>query len=80
MLSAILDKDTVEDSVRQIFEDQFGRLVGALERLAEALFMKLPNESQHSRRGNHFQRIDDGRSLWKAATGNGYDAFLSAIT
>jgi len=68
--------DAAADAIRQVLEDQFPRLVGAFERLNEALFAKLPNESQFPRKGNVFQRLDDAASLWLQASGKGYADFL----
>ncbi|MBX3394296.1 MAG: hypothetical protein KF841_02895 [Phycisphaerae bacterium] len=70
--------DAAADAIRQVLEDQFPRLVGAFERLNEALFAKLPNESQFIRKGNVFQRLDDAATLWMQATGKGYGDFLDA--
>jgi len=76
-LEESVDADAAKDAVRQIQEDQLPRLVGAFERLNEALFEKLPNASEIPRRGSLFQRLNDASSIWKKATGSGYDAFLS---
>jgi hypothetical protein len=71
-----LDADTARDAIRQILEDQFPRLVGAFERLNEALFQKHPNALSISAKGNVFQRIDDASALWFQACGRGYQDFL----
>ncbi|MCK4873257.1 MAG: hypothetical protein KAS72_11070 [Phycisphaerales bacterium] len=76
-LTELHNADVAEDTVRQLLEDQFGRVVGAFERVCEALFEQLPNEEEHPRQKNVFQRIGDASALWKAATGRGYDSFLS---
>ncbi|MBT8240549.1 MAG: hypothetical protein KJN63_04920 [Acidimicrobiia bacterium] len=65
------------DAVRQVVEDQFSRLVGAFERLSEALFDRLPDSGAQNRQRNVFQRVDDGSALWRAATGAGYGAHLN---
>ncbi len=70
--------DVARDAVRQILEDQFPRLVGAFERLNEALFMRLPNPAQLTKKGSIFQRIDEASALWQQAAGKGYGDFLSA--
>lgn len=70
--------DAAADAIRQVLEDQFPRLVGAFERLNEALFAKLPNESQFPRKGNVFQRLDDASALWSQAAGKSYPDFLDA--
>jgi len=69
--------DLARDAIRQLLEDQFARLVGAFERLNEALFDKLPTAHQFNRKGSVFQRLDDASSLWQQATGKGYCDFLS---
>ncbi|HEY2587688.1 MAG TPA: hypothetical protein VGI81_18220 [Tepidisphaeraceae bacterium] len=73
-----VNADTARDAVRQILEDQFARLVGAFERVNEALFDKLPNATQFAKKGSIFQRVDDASQLWRNASGAGYDTFLSA--
>ena len=70
--------DAAADAIRQVLEDQFPRLVGAFERLNEALFAKLANESQFPRKRSVFQRLDDATTLWLQATGKGYADFLDA--
>ena len=77
-LEQVTNADAARDAVRQILEDQFPRLVGAFERLNEALFDKVPNASAIPKKGSVFQRIDDASDLWQQATGKGYGDFLSA--
>lgn len=77
-LSIAQDDDTAADTVRQLREDQFSRIVGAFECLAEDLFMSLQNASLFKWSGNVFQRIDDHSTLWRDATGSGFEAFLSS--
>lgn len=72
------DADTAKDAVRQVLEDQFPRLIGAFERLNEALFGKLPNASQFPKRGSVFQRLDDASAMWREASGKCYADFVSA--
>jgi hypothetical protein len=69
--------DAAREATRQLVEDQFARLVGAFERLNEALFDKLPAAAQYPSKGSVFQRIDDGSQLWLQACGKGYEAFLT---
>ena len=64
--------------MRHVLEDQFSRLLGAFERVSEALLDQIQNAPSQPRRGNVFQRVDDGSALWQAATGQGYDAHLNA--
>lgn len=77
-LAGAADVDVAHDAVRQVVEDQLSRLVGAFERLNEVLFEKLPNASQHPRKRGVFQRVGDASSLWKQASGKGFEDFLSA--
>lgn len=76
-LELTVNVDTARDAVRQLLEDQFARLVGAFERLNEALFDKLPTASQFPKKGSVFQRVDDASLLWQQASGKGYPDFLS---
>jgi hypothetical protein len=75
-LESIAEPDTAKNAARQLLEDQFPRLVGAFERLSEALFARLPNVASHPYKGNVFQRLDDASALWHAATGKSYKDFL----
>lgn len=77
-ITAVTDADTAANTTRQILEDQYGRLVGAFERVNEALFERLVNASQFPRKGNVFQRLDDASGLWFAATGKQYTDFISS--
>ncbi len=75
-LAAAHDEDAARDSVRQILEDQFSRLVGAFESLSEALFDQLPNRPQFKVRRGTFQRLDEASDLWRQAAGSGYSDIL----
>lgn len=77
-LEKTVDADSACDAVRQVLEDQFARLVGAFERLNEALFAKLPNASQLPKKGNVFQRVGDASQLWLQAAGKGYLDFIDS--
>jgi hypothetical protein len=77
MLRQTATPDAARDAVRQVREDQFSRLVGAFERLSEALFDRLPNSSQWARKGNVFQRLDDASALWEEASGKSYGNILN---
>jgi hypothetical protein len=70
--------DAAKDTTRQLLEDQFPRLVGAFERVNEALFEKLPSSQQITLKGAVFQRIDDAASAWQAASGRSYGDFLDS--
>lgn len=73
-----VDADAATDAIRQVLEDQFSRLVGAFERLNEALFAKVPNEAAFPRKGSIFQRLDDASALWGQASGKSFADFLNA--
>ncbi|MDB5355232.1 MAG: hypothetical protein JWN24_1685 [Phycisphaerales bacterium] len=75
-LEQTVDPDAAKDAVRQLLEDQFARMVGAFERLNEALFDQLPNAAQFPRKGSVFQRLDDASNLWLSASGKAYGDFL----
>jgi uncharacterized Zn finger protein (UPF0148 family) len=75
-LQAAVDEDTATNAKRQILEDQFARLVGAFERVNEALFDRLPNASQFPKKGSIFQRLDDASDLWLRASGKSYTDFI----
>src|SRR5207244_869247 len=68
-LEQSVDSDTATDAIRQLLEDQFSRMVGAFERLNEALFDELPAAAQFPRKGNVFQRVDEASGLWLSASG-----------
>lgn len=70
------DADTAQDAIRQIMEDQLGRLVGAFERLGEALCESVPMTKRAPKKGNIFQRIDDASEWWRVSMGSGYDSWL----
>lgn len=76
-LEQAANADAAKDATRQLLEDQFPRLVGAFERLNEALFEKVPSASQFPKRGSVFQRLDDASALWQQATQKSYADFLS---
>lgn len=73
------DSDAGEDAVRQTMEDQMGRLVGAFERLSEALSETLSPAKHATKKGNLFQRIDDASEWWRQSVGLGYDAWLAPV-
>lgn len=71
-----IGEDDADTTVRQLVEDQFGRVVGAFERYSEHLFDQLPTAGLINKKGNVFQRIADASDLWKQATGKGYADLL----
>lgn len=76
-LEETANADAAKDAVRQLLEDQFPRMVGAFERLNEALFDKLPNSSQFPKKRNVFQRVDDASAMWQQASGKSYGDVLT---
>lgn len=71
-------EDAATDAVRQILENGLVKLVASFQRLAEALFDKLPNAAAHPPRKNLFQNLADSSAHWRAATGKGYEDLLGA--
>jgi len=69
--------DVARNSVRLTLEDSLARLVGVFQRIAEALFEQLPNSADLKRRRNVFQNLSESSTLWKSATGKGYDDILT---
>lgn len=76
-LTQTIGEDDADTTIRQLVEDQFGRVVGAFERYSESLFDHLPSAPSTAKKGSVFQRIHDASDLWRQATGNGYDDLLS---
>ena len=55
------------------------RIVGAFQRAAEGLFDRLPSGASITRRRNAFQNRAEGSTLWRQASGKGYDDLLCAV-
>ncbi len=72
-----VDADAAKNTVREILENSIGRMVGAFQRLAEALFDHVPAATTTRRRKNVFQNIKEGSTLWRTATGKGYEDLLT---
>ena len=72
------DEDVAKDSVRQMLENTMGRLVGAFQRLAEALFDQLPNRSRFNPRRNLFQNLGQSSDLWEEAGKARYERLLTS--
>src|SRR6266566_2219779 len=72
------DADAARNTAREILENSMGRLVGAFQRLAEALFDRTPAATTTRRRKNVFQNLTEGSALWRAATGKGYEDLLTS--
>ena len=84
-LSAIKDAvragagdDAATDTVRQILENGLVKLVASFQRFAEATFQGLPNAATIKVRKNLFQNLAESSTVWRLATGKGYDDLLSA--
>jgi uncharacterized Zn finger protein (UPF0148 family) len=71
------DADAAKNTAREILENSMGRLVGAFQRIAEALFDRTPAATTTRRRKNVFQNLTEGSALWRAATGKGYEDLLT---
>lgn len=55
-VQAAADADAAKNTEREILENSMGRVVGAFQRLAEALFDRTPDATMIRRRKNVFQR------------------------
>jgi hypothetical protein len=70
-------EDVAQNAIRNTLEDSLMRLVGAFQQFSESLFDELPNAANFKRRKNAFQNISESSTLWRNATGKGYNDFLS---
>lgn len=68
--AAMPDKDSAEITVRLIVENGLQNAVTAFQRIAEALYERLPSPPRARR--NAFQNLGAGSTLWQAATGRAY--------
>lgn len=75
-LRATLGADEAETFCRSTIEGGLQDCVVAFQHLAERLYVLPAGATPPSQ--NTFQRLDDGSERWRAATGKGYDAWLSA--
>ena len=71
-------KDTAEDMVRQIIENNLVKVVASFQKYAEVCFFKLANTSSLSIRPNLFQNIGESDKVWRDATATGYVDILGA--
>jgi hypothetical protein len=71
-------EDAAMDTSRQILENGLVKLVASFQRLAEATFQSLPNASTIRVRKNLFQNLTEASTVWRTATGKGYEDLLSA--
>ncbi|WP_221792218.1 hypothetical protein [Aquisediminimonas sediminicola] len=74
--TAIVDRDTSENTVRLIVENSLQNAVTAFQRYAEALYATMPNAN--AARRNAFQNLSEGSGLWSAATGKSYNDILTS--
>lgn len=72
------DPDVAADAVRQVLENGLVKLVASFQRLAEAVFLALPNASSFPVRRNLFQNLMDSSQRWRDATGKGYEDLMDA--
>jgi hypothetical protein len=77
-LGKMHDQDVAANFEQQVLEDQIENLVTAFQRGTEALFDRLPNQSQVKRDTNLFQRVSDASALWKSTVGIAYEDILSS--
>jgi uncharacterized Zn finger protein (UPF0148 family) len=76
-VQAAADADAAKNTTREILESSMGRVVGAFQRIAEALFDRTPAATTRRRRKNVFQNLTEGSALWRTATGKGYEDLLT---
>jgi uncharacterized Zn finger protein (UPF0148 family) len=77
-VEAAADKDAAEDTVRQLLENGLVKLIASFQRYAEATFHALPSSSTFQVRKNLFQNLNDSTTLWRNATGTGFEDILTA--
>jgi len=68
-------KDEAENTVRSLIESCFTDCVVAFQRLAEQLYMKMPDNPPPPR--NAFQKLQQGSELWRDAIAQGYEDWLT---
>lgn len=74
-LADLVGKDSAADLGRGITENSLVKLVTAFQRFAEATYEALPDPTPVPS-FNAFQRLGDGSTLFRSATGRGYDDIL----
>lgn len=77
-VQSTVDADAAENTVRELLESSVGRIVGAFQRMTEALFDRTPAAMTTRRRKNVFQSLTEGSILWQNATGKSYEDLLTA--
>jgi hypothetical protein len=75
-VQAVADEDVATDTTRQILENGLVKLVASFQRYAEATFNCLPNAGSFNVRKNLFQNLGESSTLWRSATGKGYEELL----
>lgn len=70
------DKDTAEDTIRQMLETSIGKLTGAFQRLMEVLFNKIPRATTLKQHRNIFQNLSASSELWQQIGLKGYSELL----
>jgi hypothetical protein len=68
--------DVATDTARHILENGLVKLVASFQRYAEATFHSLPSAGTFRIRKNLFQNLGESSTLWRSATGKGYEDFL----
>lgn len=76
-VQAVAGPDAAENTVRQILENNMVRVVAAFQRVAEAIFDRVPGAGSIPRRKNAFQSLREGSTLWRTTVGKGYEDLLS---
>jgi len=76
-VEAAADQDAAEKTVRQLLENGLVKLVASFQRFAEATFQALRNSSSFQVRKNQFQNLNESTTLWRNATGRGYEDILT---
>ncbi len=73
--TAVPDKDSAAQITRLLTEGTLGSLVTAFQRLAEAIYPRLPAAVEKPRR-NAFQSLDEGGRLWIDAGGRSFELLV----
>ena len=76
-VEAAADKDAAENTVRQLLENGLVKLVASFQRFAESIFHTLPNSPNFKVRKNLFQNLNESTTLWRNATGKGFEDILT---
>lgn len=71
-------EDAATDTARQILENSLVKLVASFQRFAEATFQRLPSVATIKVRKNLFQNLGESTTVWRLATGKGYEDLLDS--